>query len=240
MTKNRIEKVKLLALVRDWSLWPRYEAKEFDSTNLARIKQAILAGQKLPPIVVDEKSMRIVDGFHRHEVNLKLYGDDAEIEVEFRRYKNDGEMFGDSMELNAKGPLPLSPQDKIHCILQARKLKIPPARVCEALGMTKERYDEYFEKRVATTKNGEKIPVSYGAIKLSDYSRAERNRNVKPLTRDEEKAVRSQGGTLPVVYMRLLLDMLRARVVPLTDKEAELLTNLYAEIGRVLRERKVA
>ncbi len=236
----KTERVKLLELIQDWSLWPRSRAGDLDSTNLARIKQAILAGQCLPPIVADIKSKRIIDGFHRYEVNLKLYGDGAELDVEFREYANEGEMFTDAMELNAKGPLPLSPRDKTHCILVGRRLHIPPIVVQSSLGITDEQYHEWFSKRVATTRSGEKIPISYGAKELSDFSRAERTGRTNPLTAAEERAARNQNGILPAVHIRLLLSMLKTHAFPLTDREVELLTELNAEITRVLARRVAA
>ena len=241
MEKGKIVKVGVLELIRDWNLWPRYEAQELDSTNLTRIKQAILAGEKLPPIVVDAKSLRIVDGFHRQETYLKLYGDNAEVEVEARDYKNDAEMFKDAMELNAKGSLLLTPQDKVHCIIKGRKFKLSFEEIAKSLGMTVDKIKSLKERRVATTKEGEKIPVAYGAINLSDYSREKRSsgKTLKPLTAKEEMAVRTANGVLPIVKIRLLLNILRANAL-YTDKEFELLAELHTEIDRVLGRRIAA
>ena len=235
-------KMKALECIRDWGMWPRSDSQELDGTNLARIKEAMRAGQKLPPIVVDKKSLRVVDGFHRLEATIKLYGDNADIDVEFRTYKNDGEMFADAVELNAKSSLPLSPRDKIHCILKGRKLKIPPTVICNALGITDSKYHDFLEKRVATTKSGEKKPIPYGAISLSDFERAKRSKNgiAKPLTIKEEKAINSQNGVLPIVHVRLLLDMLKTTAFPLNDKEYDLLSRLRDLIDEVLDKRRVS
>ena len=235
-------KMKALECIRDWGMWPRSDAQELDGTNLARIKEAMRAGQKLPPIVVDKKSLRVVDGFHRLEATIKLYGDNADIEVEFRTYKNDGEMFADAVELNAKSSLPLSPRDKIHCILKGRKLKIPPTVICNALGITDSKYHDFLEKRVATTKSGEKRPIPYGAIQLSDYNRAKRNKSgvAKPLTLKEEKAINSQNGVVPVIYMRLLLDMLGTDAFPNSDNEWDLISQIGDKIFAKLDKRRVS
>ena len=241
MVKNKIEKVKVLELIRDWSLWPRYEAQELDSTNLARIKQAILAGEKMPPIVVDGKSLRIVDGFHRQEAYLKLLGGDAEIEVEKRCYENDAEMFQDAMELNAKHGLPLGPEDKVHCILVCRKLKIPLEVIAVKLGMTMDKIKSLKERRVVTIRGGEKIPVPWGQNALSDYNREKRNpgKPLKPVSAKEELAIRSSNGNIPLVHMRLLLNTLRANAV-FTEKEFDALIELRNEIDRVLERRRAA
>ena len=36
-----LKQTKVLELITDWALWPRYEANELDSTNVARMKEAI-------------------------------------------------------------------------------------------------------------------------------------------------------------------------------------------------------
>lgn len=227
-TKGKVKRVCILEIVRDWALWPRYEANELDATNLARIKEAIRAGQELPPIIVDE-NMRIVDGFHRHSAYLSLFGDTAEVVVEIRKYANDSDVFLDAAEINTKGPLPLSPRDQVHCLLKLRKMKVPMSVICQRLGITKEKAANFLEKRTAKTKNGDRIPLSYGAVpSLGGKDRV--------MTRKEEVFARGASGTLPIVHARLLLNALNANALPLTEAEAKVLSELATAIEKVLRK----
>lgn len=220
----REKKVKVLELIKDWSLWPRYEANDLDATNVKRIKDALKAGLTLPPIIADKESYRIVDGFHRVEAYLSVYGEDAEIDVEFKNYKNDTEMFLESAKLNCNHGLPLSPKDITHVILTARRKKVPLAKIGEALGMTKERIKQFEQRRTATTRSGEKIPLSFGASSLAG----------KTLNKDQEHFARGANGMVPIINARLLMNALKASAFPLTENEVKVLMELRDVIERVL------
>ena len=213
-------KMKALELIVDWALWPRYEANELDSTNVSRMKEALRAGIELPPIVADAKSFRIIDGVHRQKAYLAVYGEGAEIEVILRKYKNDGEMYLDAARLNTIQGLPLSPKDKVHVILVGRRMKLPLAKIAEALGMRKEKANDLLEKRTATTSKGEKIPLAAGAIRLAG----------KHLNKNQEKFARTSNGMQPIVNARLLLNALKANSFPLTDKELDIYIELRDEL----------
>lgn len=220
------KKVKAIELIFDWNLWPRSEAEDLDSTNLRRIKSAIVAGIKLPAIIVDRKSNRIVDGFHRSRAMIALYGDEVEIEVEFRDYKNDAEMFIDSAKLNNQHGLPLSPRDRAFVIDKARKFKIPIPMIAEALGMNGEEAKTFLEKRSAKTRTGERIILSGGALNLSG----------KVLTDKQVDYVKKMPGTSAQLYAKLLLNALNADAVIFNEKIMDTLNELRLKIERILAE----
>lgn len=226
----RTTKMKALELVMDWSLWPRYEANDLDSTNVNQLKEAIKAGVALPPIIADKNSFRIIDGFHRVSAYLGLFGDDAEVDVELREYSNDTEMFIESARINSSQGLKLSPKDKVHVMLTLRRKKIPLAKIGEILGMTKEKVQSFLEKRTATVDTGEKIPLSAGAMNLAG----------KKLTKEQEKYARTANGMLPIVNARLLLNALRANSYPLTEKEINVLLELRDAINIAVSGLEVA
>lgn len=217
---SKTVEMKALELVVDWALWPRYEANDLDSTNVSRMKEALRAGIELPPIVVDKKSYRIIDGLHRQKAHIAVSGEDTTVSVELREYRNDGEMFLDAARLNTRQGLPLSPKDKVHVILVGRRMKLPLAKIAEAIGMRKEIADDLIAKRTATTSKGEVIPLAAGAIKLAG----------KRLTRKQEKFARTSNGMQPIVNARLLLNALRADSTPLTQKELDIYVELNNEL----------
>lgn len=51
--------------------------------------------------MIEKKSKRIVDGFHRHRVYSRLYGVDHEVEVVEKTYKNDAALFLDAARYNS-------------------------------------------------------------------------------------------------------------------------------------------
>jgi len=222
-------KVKCMELIKDWSLWPRYEANDLDATNLLKLKEALRAGEVLPSIVVDKKSMRIIDGFHRVDAHLSVYGENAEIEATFREFKNDIEMFMESARINTIHGLALTSKDKAHVVLTMRRKKVPKMKIAEVLGVTKDYVNQLLERRTATTANGTRIPLSRGASSLAG----------KVLTKKEENFARMSNGMLPIINARLLMNALNAEV-PLTEKEIAVLLELRDAIDRAISRKEVA
>jgi hypothetical protein len=220
------KQVKAIELVFDWNLWPRHEVGQLDSTNLARMRQAILAGIKLPPVIVNQHDNRIIDGMHRTKVMLSLYGDDAMIEVLYKQYESEAEMFIDAARINNQHGLPLSPKDRVHVFLKARKMRIPIPAIAEALGMEVEATKKFIEDRIATSKSGEKIPLPGGAHNLKG----------KVLTKKQEEYVKSCPGTSAQLYARLLLNALNADAVIFNDKVVAALKDLKIKIEIILAE----
>ena len=220
------KKVKAVELIFDWNLWPRHEAGDLDSTNLKKMKDALLAGVKLPPVIVNQKDNRIVDGFHRTKTVLNLYGDEAEIWVVYKEYKNDAEMFMESARLNNQHGLPLSPRDRVHVILKARKFKIPLPAVAEALGLDPEEAKIFLAKRTAKNRDGQTVPLSGGALSLAGLT----------LTKKQEDYVKKCPGTSAQLYARLLLNALKADAIILNESILKTLEELNAKIEKVLAE----
>lgn len=215
-----MKRINALELIVDWELWPRYEANDLDATNIGRMKEAIMAGIELPPIIVDKKSYRIIDGFHRQKAYLSVYKENAIVPVEFREYSNDAEMFLEAAKLNTIQGLPLSPKDKVHVILTGRRKKLPFAKIAEALGMRKEKAQELLKKRTATTRNGKLIPLAAGAMGLAG----------KKLNKAQEHFAETSNGMYPIVNARLFLNALRASDCPLKEKELDICIELRDEL----------
>lgn len=203
-----IEKTKAIGLIFDWNLWPRQSAQKLDSTNISRMKTSLKAGFKLPPIIVDKKSNRIVDGFHRAKATLDVFGDDAEIDVIFKKYKTDAEMFLDAGATNCYHGLTMSPKDRAFFINKCRKFKIPPIVVAESLQMDVKKMQEFLKSRTAKTENGETIILSAGAKSLAGTK----------VTKEQEHFINTSDGSVPEMHVAMLSNALKANVLMLTEK----------------------
>ena len=64
-----MQKMQAAQLVEDFSLYPR---SQVDGSHVQRLSEALLAGETLPSIIVDE-SGRIIDGFHRRRAVMRAY-----------------------------------------------------------------------------------------------------------------------------------------------------------------------
>jgi hypothetical protein len=223
--------VPCASLIFDWGIWPRHEANSVDYTNVMRMVDAIKAGIELPPIIVDKKTMRIVDGFHRTKAHEKVYGESAKIRAIMREYKSDKDVFVDAVALNARQGLPLSPMDKAHVIIRAKELKLPMEVIARALGITPTRAKEFFDRRSIKFSDGARWPIAAGASKLA----RELNKNGEKPDEDQERFFAHANGMFPIMNARLVLLALRARGSFKPTKEAiALLKELRDEIERVI------
>lgn len=218
-------KVKAIELVFDWNLWPRHKTEVLDQTNIRQLREALRVGVRLPPIVVNAKDLRIVDGFHRTRAVLDMYGDEGEIDAELRHYENDNQMYLEAAALNNHG-LKLSPKDRAHFILTAKKRKIPPEAIAVALGMDVKSMKEFIEKRSAKTSAGETIPLPAGALNLAG----------KTLTEAQEHYARTANGCMPEMYANMLYNALCADALLLDAKTVKVLQRLYDKIAEFLEE----
>lgn len=221
-----ISKIKAISLIMDWNLWPRHMAQRLDETNVRRMKEALRNGFSLPPIVVNKADNRIIDGFHRTKAVLSVFGDDAEIDAYLKNYDSEQDMYLEAGTLNAHQGLPMSPQDRAHFILTCRKMKIPPAKIAEALHMDVEKMKKFLKERTAKTQEGENIAIPYGARSLAG----------KTLTREQEHFVHTTNGSMPEMYISMLINALKSESLILNDKTVARLKELYDLIDEYLNE----
>ena len=152
-----MRKVKVCELVEDFDLYPRGDV---DDHNVHYLRMALRAGDTLPPIIVEKKTLRIADGFHRKRAYTKEYGEQFEIEVIEKTYRNDGELFLDAARYNARHGHNLSRFDRAKCILRAEQFGISLEQIASALAITSEAAGELRTNRVgqlrATVQSGNK------------------------------------------------------------------------------------
>ena len=221
-------KIKAIELVFDWNLWPRHSVNGIDGTNVARMREALRSGFVLPPVIANKADYRIIDGFHRTQAHLDVFGDDAEMDVDLREYDTEAAMFMEAGILNANQGMPMGPKDRAHFILKCRKYKYPWGAIAQALSMDEKRLREFVEKRSAKTESGETIPLPGGAINLGGKD--------KVLTDVQEHYARHAGGVVPEMYVSMLINALRSDALTIDEKGIRRLKELQELIGRILDE----
>jgi len=123
-------KLKICELVFDSTIYPRHNIDAYHVNDIAR---AIQSGAEMPPIVVEKRTNRIVDGFHRGKAYFKLYDDSYEIEVVQKSYKDERLLFLDAIRFNSGHGKGLDKHDKTHCAIMAKNLGIDAKDVASAL-----------------------------------------------------------------------------------------------------------
>ena len=224
--KSVIEKVKAIQCVFDWNLWPRQSIGVLDSTNLAQMRECLRNGFPLPPIVINQKDFRIIDGFHRVRATLDVNGDEAEIEAIVKDYENDSDMLLESGRLNAFQGLKLSPKDRAYFIVKCRHLKIPMAVIAQTLNMSSDTIKLFISKRTAKSKTGKTIILSHGAVNLAG----------KTLTDEQEHYAETCTGSVPEMYISMLINALKAEAMQLTEKTLKRLKELKDIIDTIIDE----
>ena len=221
-------KLKAIDLVMDWNLWPRQAAQRLDSTNVARMKEALRNGFSLPPVIVDKKSLRIIDGFHRTRAVLDLFGDDADIEAIVKEYKDEKEMFLEAGSTNHHHGLPMSPKDRAHFVSKARKMKIPWPAIAKALSTDSDKLKKFLDDRTRKTSDGERVPIPAGARHIPKD---------KPMTSEQEHYVRTETGYGgPSMHVSILINALRANSVVANAKTIEQMYTLRDLVSEWLSE----
>jgi len=217
-----IKRIKVSELLLDYELYPRMQ---IDSNNVSQMVEALRAGIELPPIVVDKKSLRVSDGFHRVRAHQRVNGANAEISVVFKTYETDVDIFCDAVRLNAGHGRQLSPYDKARCIAKAEGYKLEPKAISSLLNMTIERYSQMKAERFALYQ-GEPIVLkrTLGHLAGRDLTDGEANYNAKA------------GGMNQAFYINQVVSMLEAKSVDWADKSV---SNAMSRLKSLLKKIKV-
>jgi len=140
-----MEKININSLILDYSLYPR---TKIDDQHVSYMLEVLKTNMELPPIVVDKKSLRIIDGFHRYTARRRFHklnkDNDSLIFIDaiMKSYKSEAEMFADAMRLNSSHGRMLTQYDRAHCIIKAEELGLTVNVTTEALSITCNKYDE--------------------------------------------------------------------------------------------------
>jgi ParB-like chromosome segregation protein Spo0J len=141
--------VPIEQIVEDFNVYPRTMVS---GPHTATIRDAMQAGEKMPPVILDKKSMRIVDGFHRYRAHKQLKHE--KVECELRPYKTEADLFADAVRLNATHGRPLVPFERKRAVEMLRRYNVDDARIVQIIKAPIERVIE-ITSRFATTEAGE-------------------------------------------------------------------------------------
>jgi len=211
--------MKAAELVLDFDLYPR---NSIDSHNVNQLKDALATGATLPPVVIDKKSKRVADGFHRVKAYLGYYGDDAEIPVTEKEYADDAALFLDAMRYNAAHGAKLDSCDRTHCIIISERLKIDPESVAGALQVSVDKLASLKTDRMATA----------GALTIP-LKRTIRFKAGKKLTPKQVEANERLSGMNQQFYANQLITLIEA---DLLDTEDSLLIERLIVLEGLLRQ----
>lgn len=150
-------------LVEDFELYPRCQVNEH---HVHELVEALRSGEQLPPVIADEQTKVIVDGWHRVRAYRRVYGDGAEIPVTLKRYESRAEMVKDAVRLNCQHGLRLYAVDLVRSVRMMRDHGYDEQQISATIGKPVERVRK-LEIRYAVSENHQVVPLKRPVVHLA-------------------------------------------------------------------------
>lgn len=212
--KERTLVLKLGKLKEDFSIYPRGNP---DDGHVHHIVDAMNAGVILPDIIAEDKTWRIVDGWHRERGLYKIHGEkkakNLDIRIIARTYASEIQLFLDVNSLNSAHGRALTTYDRRRAVLIAEQLGIDPALMATVLNTTVERIHS-LKTTCATVENTRvvtplKMPIRHMAG--------------QQLTQEQADIIPKLGGNQQMFYVDQLLMLIDSKMLntanePLMEK----------------------
>ena len=192
-------KVKLATLTLDYSLYPRHY---IDEQTVNDYVHALKAGATFPPIIVDKKTNRVTDGFKRYTAHLRFLGEDGEIEVTFRSYRNEGEVLLDAIRLNTAHGERISRHDMKRCVILCESLGLSEKDMAGALNVTAERLEE-LRAQIHHTRSGDRLAAKQATMHLID----------KPLSAKQAEGLKKAGGCNQLFFVNQIISFIESGIL---------------------------
>jgi len=214
----------IASLVFDESIWPRHKISE---SNIGAIREAILAEAEIPPILIDAKSSRVVDGIHRMTAFERLYGAEYEIEVETKRYRDKEAMLADAISLNIGRGEDLTRWDMTRCVTLAEEVGMSIDTLAKLVKWQPDRLTAYRDSRMSTTVDDRRVMLKRSLRK-----------HLKPLTKAQEEVNKHASGMAPLFHINQTIAMLETDLMPVEDHIIARLKDLAGLIEVWLNEQE--
>lgn len=183
-------------------------------------------------IVIDDKSKRIIDGFHRSRAYKKVYGDKFKMNMICRAYGNEKDMLLDAMTFNSSHGRRLSPFDQARCIQMGDDLKIDESLIAHALHMRIEKVAEMKIRRMAIVQDGAELSVN---PRFRPIKTCIRHMAGKQMTTEQWDANEKLGGNNASFYVNCLISLIETDLI---DMENENLLNGLMKLSKLLNNFK--
>lgn len=219
---------KLSDLVFDKSIFPRAAV---DEAHVEMMREAERAGKTFPPYVIDAKSLRVIDGFHRGRKDLLEHGGDHLVKCDARDFPNDGAMLVEAIRLNASHGRPLSKWDRASALAKCKGHKVAMKAAAAVLGMSL--------ATVTAIANGRVAHVAHrgGSVERVTIKRTIGHMAGQTLTEEQRSANDRLSGSEQETYVEQLLILVKARLVNMQNVALMAkLAELHSELGAMFAE----
>jgi ParB-like nuclease domain len=192
-------KISVEAVVIDESLYPRNGVSDF---NVTRLVHALNTGAKVPPIVIEARTKRLVGGRHRLEAHKKLGIE--KIECVEKTYASEADFFADAVRDNIAHGEPLDSFAIKSAIVRLEQYGYTRDKISEVIRVPVVQIDKITRGFASDAGTGKPLALKGGLSHLAGQA----------LDVDQQKVNRHYSGGKAVFYLRQLCDMLENNMWP--------------------------
>jgi hypothetical protein len=209
-----MSKVAAASLIEDLDFYPRASV---DGQWVRELAEAYEAGASFPALVADRKSKRLVDGWHRRRAILRV-DPDAKVDVQWRDYADDAELFADSVACNP-GARRFTTWDYARIRVRSHELGLSEERVATLIRRSPERVRS--------------LPIAVrrlpggGSLEVP-LKRPLRHLSGMEISEEQQRVNASSSGWSPEYHARQLTMLLGTNDYPMSEQLAAALSELRA------------
>lgn len=145
-------KIKLMDVVVD----PTMQVREVTPYTVSKYAQAMRAGAKFPPLLLEKGTNRIVCGNHRYYAHKSTKKPEDLIDVSFQEFENEAALIRCAAKDNATHGEPLSTWDKKRISLRLSSLGDTPEDIAALLAVPVSKVQSWGGMTVVVVGNGHK------------------------------------------------------------------------------------
>jgi hypothetical protein len=207
-------------IVLDDSIYPRNGTSDI---HVSRLVASLKLGGKLPPMIVEASTMRLVDGRHRYKAYEHL--EISKVSVEQKVYSTEADLFADCVRCNIAHGEPLDQYSVRAAIVRLEKYGYTRDRISDVVRMPIETLEK-IERGFAANESGEPVALKGGLSHLSGAVLSAAQLNVN----------RHYSGGKASFYARQLSELLENNMWPERSQsfahQMDRLVSLWAAVDR--------
>jgi hypothetical protein len=217
-------KLPIEKIVIDEAIYPRSSVND---SNVSKLVLALNTGTVLPPITVEAKTFRLVDGRHRYEAYKKIGL--KTIEATAKVYKNEADLFADAVRNNIGHGLPLDGYTVRAAIIRLSEYGYTKEAISDVVRMPVAQLAK-IERGYASDQTGKPVALKGGLSHLRGAS----------LTPKQMEVNRHYGGTKATFYLKQLTELLENDMAPTSEAfiyEMNKLVQLWLDLTTAKRKK---
>jgi len=219
-------KIRLMDIVLD----PSIQVREVEPFTVSKYVQSMREGAVFPPLLLEEKSNRIVCGNHRYTAYKKILQPESKVEVVLRKFAGEAEIIRTSAKDNATHGRPLDTWDMKRVAARLRDLGDKTEGIAAMFNIPVKKVEQWAGMSVVVIGKGKSrytAPVKHGLEHLAG----------KTIQAKDYESHKQHDYGIPIKNMAAIITRhLQSRWIASEDvKTVENLQALYTELGDYLK-----